>query len=136
MAVAALGAVYLGFLFEAASVLFLYSLAEYFEGYIEDRARRTVQKLSRFMPDKARVIIDASETSMNVSEVQVNMIVLVKPGERIPLDGTVIEGFSHVDQALVTGESVPVLKTVNDCVFAGTLNTSGVLKIMVTKRAG
>src|SRR4030067_448009 len=135
MAVAALGAVYLGFLFEAASVLFLYSLAEYFEGYIEDRARRTVQKLSRFMPDKARVIIDASETSENVKEVQVNMIVLVKPGERIPLDGTVIEGFSHVDQALVTGESVPILKTVNDCVFAGTLNTRGVLKIMVTKKA-
>jgi Cd2+/Zn2+-exporting ATPase len=135
MAVAALGAVYLGFLFEAASVLFLYSLAEYFEGYIEDRARRTVQKLSRFMPDKARVIIDAFESSVNVNEVRVNMIVLVKSGERIPLDGTVIEGFSHVDQALVTGESVPVLKTVNDCVFAGTLNTSGFLKIMVTKKA-
>jgi Cd2+/Zn2+-exporting ATPase len=135
MAVAALGAVYLRFLFEAATVLFLYSLAEYFEGYIQDRARKTVEKLSRFMPDKARVIINGSETSMSVGEVQVNMVVLVKPGERIPLDGTVVEGFSHVDQALVTGESLPLLKTVNDCVFAGTLNTSGVLKVMVTKKA-
>src|SRR3972149_556890 len=135
MAVAALGALYLGFLFEAATVLFLYSLAEYFEGYIVDRARRTVEKLSRFMPDKARVLMDGSEESVSVGEVQVNAVVLVKPGERIPLDGNVVEGSSQVDQALVTGESVPVLKTVNDCVFAGTLNTSGVLKIIVTKKA-
>jgi len=135
MAVAALGALYLGFLFEAATVLFLYALAEYFEGYIADRARRTVEKLSRFMPDKARVIINGSEKNVSVNEVQPNMLLLVKPGERIPLDGNVVEGFSHVDQALVTGESVPVPKKVNDCVFAGTLNTTGVLKIAVTKRA-
>lgn len=135
MAVAALGALYLGFLFEAATVLFLYSLAEYFEGYIADRARRTVEKLSQFMPDKARVIVDGSEVSVGVGEVQPDMVLLVKPGERIPLDGNVVEGFSHVDQALVTGESVPVPKKVNECVYAGTLNTSGVLKIVVTKRA-
>ena len=61
-------------------------------------------------------------------------VILVKPGERIPLDGNIIEGFSHVDQALVTGESVPVPKKVNDCVFAGTLNMNGVLKITVTKK--
>ncbi len=135
MSVAALGAIYLGFLFEAATVLFLYSLAEYFEGYIADRARRTVEKLSRFMPEKARLIIDGAEASVSVNEVQANMLLLVKPGERIPLDGNVVEGFSHVDQALVTGESVPVPKKVNDYVFAGTLNTSGVLKIAVAKRS-
>ncbi len=135
MSVAALGAIYLGFLFEAATVLFLYSLAEYFEGYIADRARRTVEKLSRFMPEKARLIIDGAEASVSVNEVQANMLLLVKPGERIPLDGNVVEGFSHVNQALVTGESVPVPKKVNDYVFAGTLNTSGVLKIAVAKRS-
>jgi Cd2+/Zn2+-exporting ATPase len=135
MAVAALGALYLGFLFEAATVLFLYSLAEYFEGYIADRARRTVEKLSRFMPDKARVIVEGSERSVSVNDVEVDMVLLVKPGERIPLDGNVVEGFSHVDEALVTGESMPVPKKVNDCVFAGTLNTSGVLKVVVTKGA-
>ena len=63
------------------------------------------------------------------------IILLVRPGERIPLDGNVTEGFSHVDQALVTGESVPVTKKINDCVYAGTLNMSGVLKIAVTKKA-
>lgn len=135
MAVAALGALYLHAFFEAATVLFLYSLAEYLEGYIEDRARRTVEKLSKFMPDRARVVADGTEKTVGVNEVEPNTILLVRPGERIPLDGNVVDGFSHVDQALVTGESVPVAKKANDCVYAGTLNVSGVLKIAVTKKA-
>jgi Cd2+/Zn2+-exporting ATPase len=135
MAVAALGALYLHAFFEAAMVLFLYSIAEYLEGYIEDRARRTVEKLSKFMPDRARIVTDGTEKTVNVNEVQPNMTLLVRPGERIPLDGNVVEGFSHVDQAVVTGESLPVTKNVNDCVYAGTLNMSGVLKIAVTKKA-
>ena len=69
------------------------------------------------------------------TKLQPNMTLLVRPGERIPLDGNVVDGFSHVDQAIVTGESVPVTKKVNDCVYAGTLNMSGVLKIAVTKKA-
>ncbi|MGE5638271.1 MAG: heavy metal translocating P-type ATPase [Chloroflexota bacterium] len=135
MAVAGLGALYLRLFFEAATVLFLYSLAEYFEGYIQDRARRTVEKLSSFMPDKARVLVNSSEVSMKVNEVQVGMRLLVKPGERIPLDGNIVEGVSQVDQALVTGESVPVTKTVGDCVFAGTLNAGGVFQVEVTKKS-
>ncbi len=135
MAVAGLGALALDYRFEAATVLFLYCLAEYFEGYIQDRARRTVEKISKVIPEKARLIIDGKESSVDVSEVETGAVILVKPGERIPLDGNVIDGFSHVDQALVTGESVPVPKRVNDCVFAGTLNTGGVLKISVTKKS-
>jgi Cd2+/Zn2+-exporting ATPase len=136
MAVAALGALYLDFLFEGVTVLFLYSLAEYFEGYIEDRARKTVEKLSKYMPDHATVLEkDGVERSLHVKEVKPGMTILVKPGERIPLDGTVIDGASHVDQALVTGESVPVFKKRNDQVFAGTLSTNGVLKIKVSREA-
>ena len=135
MAVAGLGALYLDFLFEAATVFFLYSLAEYFEGYIEDRARRTVEKLSSFMPDEARAIVNGTEKSIDVKEIQSGMIILVKPGERIPLDGTISEGFSHVDQALVTGESAPLLRRIGDTVYAGTLSTNGVIKIVVTKKA-
>jgi len=135
MAAAALGALYLNARFEAATVLFLYSIAQYFEGYIEDRARRTVEKLSKFMPDKARIATNGMEKIVNVKEVEPNMTLLVRPGERIPLDGNVVDGYSHVDQAVVTGESVPVTKKVNDCVYAGTLNVSGVLKIVVTKKA-
>lgn len=135
MAVAGLGALFLDFLFEAATVLFLYSLAEYFEGYIEDRARKTVEKLSSFMPDRARVIIDDTEKSVDIKEIPTGAIILVKPGERIPLDATIIEGFSHVDQALVTGESLPLLRKTGDTVYAGTLSTNGVFKAIVTKQA-
>lgn len=135
MAVAGLGALALDYQFEAATVLFLYCLAEYFEGYIQQRARRTVEKISKVIPEKARIVANGQEKSVNVTEVETGTILLVKPGERIPLDGNVIDGFSHVDQALVTGESVPVPKRVNDCVYAGTLNTGGVLKITVTKKS-
>jgi Cd2+/Zn2+-exporting ATPase len=135
MAVAGLGALFLDYRFEAATVLFLYCLAEYFEGYIQDRAKRTVEKISKVIPENARIISEGTEKTVKVNEVETGAILLVKPGERIPLDGNVVDGFSHVDQALVTGESVPVPKRVNDCVFAGTQNTTGVLKITVTKKS-
>lgn len=131
MSVAAFGAAYLGFLFEAVTVLFLYALAEYFEGFIEDSARKTVERLSQFMPDKATVLVGGAETSVGVKEVQPGMIVLLKPGERIPLDGVVVDGNSLVDQSLITGESVPMTKAVNDCVYAGALNLNGLLKVIV-----
>ncbi|MGB8780240.1 MAG: cation-translocating P-type ATPase [Candidatus Bathyarchaeia archaeon] len=131
MSAAAFGAAYLGFLFEAATVLFLYALAEYFEGFIEDRARKTVERLSQFMPDKATVLVSGAETSVDVKEVQPGMIILLKPGERIPLDGVVVDGNSLVDQSLITGESVPMTKAVNDYVYAGTLNLNGLLKVIV-----
>src|SRR4030066_1058396 len=83
MAVAGLGAAYLYFLFEAATVLFLYSLAEYFEDYIQDRARKTVEKLSQFMPDNANVLVNGTEKSLDVKEIQPGMTILVRPGEGI-----------------------------------------------------
>ncbi|HXX87438.1 MAG TPA: cation-translocating P-type ATPase [Candidatus Acidoferrum sp.] len=135
MSVAAFGALYLGFLFEAATVLFLYAVAEYFEGYIEDRARRTVEELSQFMPDKATVMMGASEQSLSVKEVQPGMIMLLRPGERVALDGRIVEGTSSVDQSLVTGESVPIAKKIDDEVYAGTLNLNGVLKVEVSRGA-
>lgn len=135
MAVAGLGALALDYRFEAATVLLLYCVAEYFEGYIQERAKRTVEKISKVIPEKARLISAGKERSVGVAEVQPGATILVKPGERIPLDGNVTDGFSHVDQALVTGESVPVPKRVNDCVFAGTLNSTGPLKVIVTKKS-
>jgi Zn2+/Cd2+-exporting ATPase len=142
MGVAALGAVYLHlvtqtteYLFDAGTVLFLYSLAEYFESYIGERARKTVETLSRFMPDKATILTNGTEKAINVNEVKPGLTIIVKPGDRIPLDGNVTEGGSSVDQSLVTGESVPVEKRVGDCVYAGTQNTSGILKVEVTRGA-
>jgi Cd2+/Zn2+-exporting ATPase len=135
MAVAGLGALYLDYRFEAATVLFLYGLAEYFEGYIQSRAKRTVEKISKVIPEKARVLSAGIEKNVDVNQVKIGEVLLIRHGERIPLDGNVVEGFSHVDQALVTGESVPVPKVVNDCVFAGTLNATGAIKVSVTKKA-
>jgi Cd2+/Zn2+-exporting ATPase len=133
MAIAALGAVYLDFLFEGATVLFLYALSEYFEDYIADRARKTVETLSQFMPDTANVLVEGTERVLDVKEVQLGEIILVRPGERIALDGTVVDGAASVDQSLVTGESTPLLKKIGNTVFAGTLNLNGVLRIAVTK---
>jgi len=135
MSVAAFGAAYLGFLFEAATVLFLYASAEYFEDYIQDRAIRTVENLSRFMPDKASILVDGSERTINVEEAKPGMVMVVRPGERIALDGTVVEGYSSVDQSLVTGESVPILKRPGACVYAGTVNSNGILKVAVNRVA-
>jgi len=136
MSVAALGAAYLGFLFEAATVLLLYSLAEHFEHYIEDKARKTVEKLSTYMPENARILEGNKEKTINVNAVKIGNTIVVRPGERIPLDGVVKEGSSFVDQSLVTGESAPVGKKKDDAVFAGTLNVDGVLKIQVAKEVG
>lgn len=135
MAVAGLGALYLDYRFEAATVLMLYCIAEYFEDYIQDRARKTVEKLSKFMPETAHVVFENQVKDAFVNAIEPGTLLIVRPGERIPLDGNVIDGFSHVDQALVTGESVPVPKKVADNVYAGTLNQTGVLKISVTKKA-
>jgi len=137
MATAALGATYLGFLFEGATVLLLYSLAEHFEGYIEEKARKTVEKLSSYMPEVARVVEgDGLEKTVSVKQVKVGQTVLVRPGETIPLDGLVLDGASSVDQSLVTGESIPVCKKKDDAVYAGTLNTDGILKVKVVNEAG
>ncbi len=133
MSVAALGATYLGFLFEAATVLLLYSLAEHFEHYIEDRARKTVEKLSTYMPENARLVENGAEKTVSVRNVKIGQVIQVRPGERIPLDGLVTQGSSFVDQSLITGESTPVWKGNGDSVFAGTLNTDGVLRIEVAK---
>ncbi len=135
MSVAALGATYLGFLLEAATVLLLYSLAEHFEHYIEDRARHTVEKLSTYMPENARVLESGLEKTISVKEVRVGDVIVVRPGERIPLDGLVQGGTSSVDQSLVTGESDPICKREGDSVFAGTLNADGLLNINVAKEA-
>ncbi len=135
MSAAALGALYLGHLFEAATVLLLYSLSEYLEGFIEDRARRSIEALSSHMPEEATVLVEGVERRVKLDEVQPGMALLVRVGERIPIDGEVIEGVSYVDQSLVTGESTPTLRGPGDEVYAGTLNMSGVLKVSARRRA-
>jgi Cd2+/Zn2+-exporting ATPase len=120
---------------EGAAVTFLYYIAEFLEDLAEYRAGRSIKSLVEIAPDTARVKVGDREEIRNVDDVNIDDIVIVKPGDKIPLDGEVITGSSSVNQASITGESVPVLKEVGDDVFSGTVNEDGYLEIRVTTEA-
>ncbi|WP_255151245.1 heavy metal translocating P-type ATPase [Halorarius halobius] len=142
MSIAILGAltVSVGFgerlYFEAATLAFLFSVAELLERNSMDRARQSMRELLDLSPEEATVRRDGEERTVRVEDVQVGETVLVRPGEKVPLDGEVTEGTSAVNQAPVTGESVPVDKTTGDEVYAGTVNEEGYLEVQVTAPAG
>ena len=121
--------------FEAATLVFLFNIAELLETYSMDRARNSLRELMNLSPDTATVKQDAGEVEMPVEDVEIGDTVIVRPGEKIPMDGEVIEGESAVNQAPITGESMPVDKTPSDEVYAGTINEQGYLEITVTKDA-
>ena len=130
--IASLGAIYIGQYGEAAAVVFLFSLAEFFESYGIERSRRAVAALIEKSPKVARL---QNGSTVPVEEVTVGTIVVVRPGEMIPLDGVVTKGESAVDEAAMTGESIPVDKITDDAVFAGSMNVQGYLEIRVEKES-
>jgi len=134
MMVAVTGAVLISAWEEAASIVFLFSLAEVLESYSVARTRRSITELIDFMPRRALVRRGGEEHTIDATDVEVGDIAIVKPGERIPVDGEVVNGESSVDESAVTGESVPVHRGVGDAVFSGTLNGQGSMEIMVAKR--
>ncbi|KAA9407590.1 cadmium-translocating P-type ATPase [Haloarcula sp. CBA1131] len=121
--------------FEAATLAFLFSVAELLERYSMDRARNSLAELMDLSPDEATVLRDGEEVTVSVDEVRVGDVVVIRPGEKIPMDGEVIDGTSAVNQAPITGESVPVDKTEGDEVYAGTINEEGYLEVQVTAAA-
>jgi Cd2+/Zn2+-exporting ATPase len=132
--IAVVGALLLGQWSEAATVVFLFSLGEAIESFTFARTRRSIQALMAIAPATARVKgPDGREAELAVEDVPVGATVVVRPGDRIPLDGEVTEGESTVDQAPITGESVPVDKTPGDPVYAATINQSGYLEVRTTK---
>ncbi len=135
MLVAAVGAAILGEWAEGALLLFLFSLGHALEHSAMDRARHAIEALADLAPKTALVRRDGTEIEVPVAELLRGDIVIVKPGQRLPADGKVTEGNSAVDQSPVTGESVPVDKSRDDVVFAGTVNGDGVLLVEVTKLA-
>ncbi|HJV96640.1 MAG TPA: heavy metal translocating P-type ATPase, partial [Albitalea sp.] len=136
MSVAVAGAFAIGQWPEAAMVMALYAIAELIEARSVDRARNAIGGLLAMAPEAASVLQpDGSWTSVPIASVALDAIVRVRPGERLPLDGVVIAGASAVDQAPVTGESIPIDKAVGDGVFAGTINTTGTLSVRVTAAA-
>ena len=133
MVVAALGAATLGAWAEGALLLFLFSLGHALEHYAMDRARGAIRALADLTPKTARVEREGREREIAVSELRVGDLVIVRPGERLPADGRVVRGASSVDQAPITGESLPVAKEAGDQVFAGTINGDGSLEVETTK---
>ena len=135
MTVAVTGAFLLGQWPEAAMVMALYAIAELIEAKAVDRARNAIKGLLALAPDTAEVQQQAGWQTMPVKSVELGAIVRIKPGERVPLDGVVTVGNSTINQAPVTGESIPVDKAVGDAVFAGTINETGALEFKVTAAA-
>jgi Cd2+/Zn2+-exporting ATPase len=137
MTIAVFGAVIIGEWFEAASVSFLFALSLTLEAWSVGRARRAVESLLSLTPATVHLMNpDGTIRQVRPEEVAVGSRFLVRPGERIPLDGDVVSGSSHVNQAPITGESVPVEKAAGEPVYAGTVNGPGALEVRSTRPAG
>ena len=136
MGTAILAATGIGFFVEAATLAVLFSIAELLEQYAMDRTRDSLRELMELSPEEATVRRDGAEVTVPADAVEVGETVLVRPGEKVPLDGTVRDGESAVDQSPITGESVPVDKAAGDEVYAGTINDSGYIEVEVTSTAG
>ncbi len=136
MTVAGIGAVVIGEYPEAASLILLFDLAEGLEGFTNARARRAISGLTSLTPTHAILLNDGHESIVAVEELALADRVLIRPGERIPIDGVIIEGKSDINQAPVTGESIPVWKESGQDVYSGTVNGNGRLIIEVTRLVG
>ena len=135
MVLAALGAAYIGKPFEGAMLLFLFSLSNVLQSYAMDRTRRAIEALMELRPETASRRRGGVTETVPIEELAVGDVVIVRPGERVPLDGVVVEGASSLDQSSITGESMPVDKEEGDPVFGGSINKQGALEVRVTRLA-
>lgn len=133
MTIASLGAFFVGEIPEAVTVMLFYQVGECFQSYAVNRSRKSITDLMQIKPDYANVIRDGKEIEVDPLEVRVGEIVLVKPGEKVPLDATIIEGNSSLDTKALTGESLPRDVKIGDSILSGCINISGVIKIKVEK---
>lgn len=133
LTIACLAAIVLGEHTTAALVVFIALCGESIEGYTVDRAQRAIRGVFNLCPPTARLLSDGREEEVPVEDIEAGQVVIVRPGERIPVDGTVLSGTSSIDESALTGESLPVEKTDGGSVYAGTLNQFGALEITATR---
>ncbi|NLG33701.1 MAG: cadmium-translocating P-type ATPase, partial [Syntrophomonadaceae bacterium] len=135
MTIAVIGAIAIGEVEEGAMVVFLFSLGNTLQAFTLDKTRKSIVSLMELTPEQALVRRDNHEFTLPVDQIKVGDLVIIKPGERIPMDGRIVRGTSSVDQSSITGESIPVDKHPGDEVFAGTINQRGAMEIQVAKTA-
>ena len=136
MTVATIGAFTINQYPEAVAVMLFYEIGETIQGYAVNKSRSSISSLMDIRADYANLIINGKEKKVSPETVKVEDVILVKPGEKVPLDGVVIEGESFIDTSVLTGESVPRKIVPNDEILSGGINTSGLLKVKVTKKFG
>lgn len=134
MTIAIIGAAIIGEWREGAVVVFLFAVSEALEAYSMNKARQSISQLMDIAPPTATIRKNGKLIEVDTDSIQINDVLIVKPGQKVAMDGIVIKGTSAVNQASITGESVPVMKSIEDEVFAGTLNEEGSLEVKVTKR--
>ena len=134
MTIAIIGAAFIGEWAEGSMVVILFAISEALERFSMDKARQSIRSLMDIAPKEALIRRNNVEQLVSVDKIDIDDIMIIKPGQKIAMDGLVINGHSSVNQAAITGESVPVEKQLDDEVFAGTLNEEGVLEVKVTKK--
>ena len=136
MAVATIGAIVLGDYKEGVAVMLFYQIGELFQSYAVGKSRRNISELMDIRPDYANIEVDGNLEQVDPDEVEIGTIIVVQPGEKVPIDGIVTEGKSTLNTSALTGESVPRDISVGEEVISGCINLSGVLKIQTTKEFG
>ena len=136
MSVAAVGAILLGEYEEAVAIMILYQVGEKFEDYAVDKSRDSIEEIAKLRPDHATVKVGEETREVDPEEVETDSVIIVKPGDRIPIDGIVVDGDSFVDTSALTGESIPQHVRVGSEVLSGSINKQGVLEIRTTRHAG
>lgn len=129
MTIAIIGAAIIGEWTEGSIVVILFAISEALERFSMDKARQSIRSLMDIAPKEALIRRNNVEQMINVSKIEVGDIMIIKPGQKIAMDGQVIKGHSSVNQAAITGESVPIEKNINDDIFAGTINEEGALEV-------
>ena len=136
MSIATIGAFFIGEYPEAVAVMLFYQIGETLQGYAVNKSRKSIADLMNIRADYANVLINGKEIKVSPENVNINGIIIIKPGEKVPLDGVILEGSSFIDTSALTGESVPRKVNTGDEILSGSINNSGVLKVKVIKEFG